>query len=65
MLIDISILIGLILLEMIYVWLYLKWLFGFIGINFFNFVWLFLIVGFFIILLVIIVDCYRVVMFVV
>lgn len=61
--IDICILVGLILLEMIYVWFYLEWFLGFREIYVFNLVWFFLIVGLFVVVLVIIVDCYRVVLF--
>lgn len=62
---DISISIGLIPLEMTYVWSYPKWPLGSTGTNFLNSVWLFSIAGSFITLLVITVDRYRAVMSVV
>ena len=59
---DICISLGLIPLEMTYVWSYPEWPLGSLGTNFLNLVWLFSIAGSFVSLLVITVDRYRAVM---
>ena len=59
---DICISLGLIPLEMTYVWSYPEWPLGSLGTNVLNWVWLFSIAGSFVTLLVITVDRYRAVM---
>jgi len=59
---DICISLGLIPLEMTYVWSYPEWPLGSVGTNVLNSVWLFSIAGSFVTLLVITVDRYRAVM---
>ena len=61
-LIDMSISLGLIPLEMTYVWSYPEWPLGSFGTNVLNSVWLFSIAGSFVTLLVITVDRYKAVM---
>ena len=59
---DICISLGLIPLELTYVWSYPEWPLGSLGTNVLNWVWLFSIAGSFVTLLVITVDRYRAVM---
>ena len=59
---DVCISLGLIPLEMTYVWSYPEWPLGSLGTNILNSVWLFSIAGSFVTLLVITVDRYRAVM---